>query len=223
MPRQLEDIVVSTIASPDLQDGLADLAEVGLDQLLASGVLRDVPVLGTFVNAVRAAGHVRDALLVRKLARFFAALNKVPLHERERFCHSLGSRADQRRVGEALLLLLDRLDDMAKPEIVARVFRAFIRGEIDRVQFGLMSAAIDRLHVSRMSTLLEFYEKTDTRVACGSVGVEAYQEFSFVGLAQLSIGSNGAGWFDPAMAGGAGAYVQNDLGRLLAGILRRDS
>ena len=49
---------------------------------------------------------------------------------------------ERRRVGEALLLLLDRLDDMGKPELVARVFRALIRGQVDRPTFQLMGSAI---------------------------------------------------------------------------------
>src|SRR5450759_5011905 len=114
MEQTLEDAVVATIGSPDLQDGLAELGEVGLDHIMSDGVLRDVPILGILLNTVRAAGHVRDALFVRKLARFFQALDKVPFEQRQAFCASLGSTSERRRVGKALLLLLDRLDDMSK-------------------------------------------------------------------------------------------------------------
>jgi hypothetical protein len=221
MKTNLESVVVSTIASPDLQDGIADLAEVGLDQLLTDGVLNDVPVVGTLAKAIRTAGRVRDALLVRKLAKFFQALSKVSLDERQAFYTSLGSESDRRRVGEALLLLLERLDDMAKPELVARVFRALIRREIDRAQFDRMASAIDRIHLSRLPTLLQFYAQPDQQFDTGSEDAEAYQELAFVGLVRLSVRIS-SGMFDPAMAGGSATYVQNQLGTLLAGILTRD-
>jgi hypothetical protein len=222
MEKTLEDAVVTAIGSPDLQEGLAELGEVGLDHIMSDGVLRDVPILGTLLNTVRAAGHVRDALFVRKLARFFQALDKVPFEQRQAFCASLGSTTERRRVGEALLLLLDRLDDMSKPELVARAFRAYMRGEIDRRQFELLASAIDRCHLSHLHTLEQFYSEPDQRVDSGSANIEAYQEFAFIGLARLHVGSNGGGWFSPKMAGGSGTYVQNQLGRLFVEILKRD-
>ena len=69
------------------------------------------------IGVIRAAGSVRDPLLAKKLGRFLFALQSVPLDERQAFHDSLMDRADRRRVGEALLLLLDRLDDMDKPEL----------------------------------------------------------------------------------------------------------
>ena len=60
-------------------------------------------------------------------------------------------------MGEALLLLLDRLDDMQKPELVARFFCALMRGEIDRTTFQQMATAVDRLLIAHLSPLVAFY------------------------------------------------------------------
>jgi hypothetical protein len=47
------------------------------------------------------------------------------------------------KLGETLVLLLDRLDDMEKPHMVAQVFAAFVRGKITFEVFRRLAAAID--------------------------------------------------------------------------------
>ena len=153
----VEGQVVELIRSQDLQDGLASLAEAGIDQLLHDGFLRDVPILGSVVGVIRTAGTIRGLLLAKKLGRFLSALQSVPHAERQAFYDSLGDRAERNRVGEALLLLLDRLDDMEKPELIERLFRAVIRSEIDRKTFQLMATAVDRLFMPHLAELVSFY------------------------------------------------------------------
>ena len=57
---RLEESLVASIRRPDLRDVLADVAEIGLDQLLEEGPLRDIPVLGTLLRLRSAWGGVRD-------------------------------------------------------------------------------------------------------------------------------------------------------------------
>jgi hypothetical protein len=65
--QNLEESLVRSIAKPNLTELAADLAEVGLDQLLQEGVLRDIPVLGTLVGLYRTVGIVRDRLFATKV------------------------------------------------------------------------------------------------------------------------------------------------------------
>jgi len=218
---RVEEGVVDLLRSADLQDAMAELAEAGIDQLLQEGFLRDVAVLGFVVGVIRTAGSVRDLLLAKKLGRFLLALQSVPLNERQAFHDSLSDRADRRRVGEALLLLLDRLDDMEKPALVAQLFRALIRGEIDRATFRQMATAVDRLLLTHIAPLVAFYssgERSAPRAAS-----DVFQALSMAGLVRVKARGNGGGLFDPQLAGAVIDYSRNELGERFVKILTHSS
>jgi hypothetical protein len=217
MKDALEGQIVELIRARDLQDGLASLAEAGIDQLLQDGFLRDVPILGSVVGVIRTAGTIRDLLLAKKLGRFLSVLQSVPQAERQAFHDSLADRAERNRVGEALLLLLDRLDDMDKPELIGRLFRAFIRSEIDRETFQLMATAVDRLFMPHLAELASFYSSGSAKVR--KKPVDVYQALAFAGLVQVEARGDGGGLIGPEFAGATIHYGQNELGALFVNII----
>jgi len=128
------------------KDSLIELLEVGFDALLKDGIARDIPVIGTLVALCGGVLSIRDWLFTKKLARFLVALDSVPHEERQAQLDRLASNPKERkRVGEHLILLIDRLNDMDKPELLARAFSALLDGRIDRQQFDGLAHAIDAI------------------------------------------------------------------------------
>jgi hypothetical protein len=137
---------------------LVDVTEVGLDQLLKEGVFREIPLLGSAVGVVKIYIHAKDWLLQRNLSRFRYHLQNIPEDKKQRFMNRL--REDntfRQRVGENLLLLLNRVNDIRKPELMANVFKAFVEGIIDDVTYQKLSTAVDRIRVHDLPGLTEFY------------------------------------------------------------------
>jgi hypothetical protein len=198
------DALVQALELPDLRDALVDVAEVGLDQLLDEGIVRDIPVLGVLARLRTTYGVIRDHLFVKKVARFLRELGAIPQAERMRFLDAIDSQADRRRLGDALVLLLDRLDDMDKPELLARLFGSYVRGRCDLASFRRLSTALDRLPLVTLPALAAFYgQPTDRGVQEG----EYLEQFAFAGLVEAR--------YHVIRAGGAGGgYFQNALGRL---------
>lgn len=218
----VEGELVELIRTQDLQDSIANLAEAGIDQLLQDGFLREVPILGSMLGVIRAAGTIRGVLLAKKLGRFLTALQSVPQAEREAFHASLGNRADRRKVGEALLLLLDRLDDMEKPELVGRLFRAMMRSEIDRETFQLLATAVDRLFMPHLAALASFYagNPADGQAA---PSLDVCQALAFAGLVRVEARGDGGGMVGPEFAGATIYYKGNQLGELFVKIIARNA
>ena len=123
---------------------LLDTFEYGLDALLEEGTLRDVPVLGSALGAYRSGRAVRDYLFVRKLYRFLNELDGLDEEEIAAMKERLENAKESKRVGEQLLLLLDRMDDFDKPTFLARAFLAYLRGRIAYEDFGRIGRAVDR-------------------------------------------------------------------------------
>jgi hypothetical protein len=176
-----EENILQLIAMPQNCDAFANLAEAGIDQLLQDGFLRDVPVLGSMIGVIRAAGGIRNLLLTKKLGQFLRSIQSIPLEDRQRYCETLRDRSERQRQGEALLLLLDRLDAMEKPELVGK---AFVLGEIDSRQFRSLSSAIDRLPIQHLPDLIGFY--ADTRNP-RQIDNDVAQALSYAGLVRPAI------------------------------------
>jgi hypothetical protein len=140
--------LLRVLASQDAIESIAALAEVPLDRLISDGLVREIPVLSALVAMGRIGLQVRDALFVKKLARFLAPLARIRECDRARMLEALAQDASaRRRTGEHLILLIERQADLEKPAILASVFEAYLRGAFDWIRFKELASAIDACFV----------------------------------------------------------------------------
>lgn len=152
VPEQIIDGVVDE----NLSSLGADIAEVGLDTLLKNGFLKDLPVVGIIFKSLHAAKNIHDRMFIAKVARFMLSLKDVSEKDRERFKERLMQDPKfKKKVGETLCLVLERLDDVDKPEILARVFKAYLADKIGFSDFRRLASAID---IAFIDDLREFAE-----------------------------------------------------------------
>lgn len=187
-----------------LSDLTVDITESLFDQLLQEGLLRDIPVVSSLVNLAKAGVDAANYLFLRKTIRFLLHLKDVPEEERRRFVDQLDTDEKlKRRVGENLFLLLHRLDDMQKPELLGRIFRAFVVGKIDYVTYQKLSTTVDRIKVYSIPYLLEFYSDQPTPESSDD---ETLQDLAFCGLVNIPKAEG--------LVFGRSGYAGNELGRL---------
>lgn len=127
----------------------AEYAELGLDSLIESEALKAIPVVASLLNMTKAIGGVRDWLFKRKVLRFLGSAAATP-EAHAKFALEYSDRKARRRVGEALLLLLDKADDMIKADMLGRLFARFVMAEIDE---AIMMEAARRLSAIEIEDL----------------------------------------------------------------------
>ena len=66
--QKISDSLEEALTHPGLQDSAAALAEIALDSLLDPGLVKDVPIVGTFVALTRATLAIRDRLFLKSLS-----------------------------------------------------------------------------------------------------------------------------------------------------------
>lgn len=198
------------LISPDgLVDLTSEVGEFAIDSLLNDGALRDFPILGSAIGLARVARSVRDQLFLRKVAGFLGPLSNVPSRERDRFANDLAVDAKERdRAGENLLLLLERLDDAAKPEMIGKIYLAYLSSWISWRDLRLLCGAVDRLQVTYLDNFKDYYS------AGGGARPDplALQHLANIGFLRVDFGSG-------AINSGGGSYVKSDLGALALEIL----
>jgi len=208
---RLQDRIVESIYSPKLTEVAKDIGEVALDSLLDDGILKDLPIIGTIVSVFNGAMDIRDRIFIAKIARFLFRLSDVPIEQRrlfeERTC---ANQKLKRKVGMTLALLLDRLDDIEKPDFVAWCFGAYLNDTITFEVFRRMSSAIDIAFVEDLKAIC----KEDINQAIGEDN--SLSNMSRTGFVEFRAGGIEGPWKEM----GSIKYSLSPLGLQFVGIVR---
>lgn len=162
--------MIATLKSDEAIAVASEVAEAAIDAQLAEGVLREVPVVGTVLAVARAGSNIRDAIFVRKLLKFLRDFRATSQEERDAMIGRLEADPDYgRSVGQHLTDLLEKIDSHRKPAMLALVFLAYMRGQIDARMLNRLNHAIETLpfyeidSIRRVHETFKREEKTDER------------------------------------------------------------
>jgi hypothetical protein len=154
--KNLETSLADAVASPRLGDLLIDIADVGIDKAISSGLLDAIPVFGVLSGAWKAKRDIQKELFVRKILRFLSALNTTDHADRAKFSENLRREGKSAQFGEAILLILDRIDDTEKPSIIGRILAAHVRGEYDYATAMRLAAIVNRCYIQDLQLMKSF-------------------------------------------------------------------
>jgi hypothetical protein len=176
----LEQSLMTTLKESNLRQIPEDALELAIDSLLTGGLLREIPVVSIITGMIRTGASIRDRLFLKKLLLFLRQLADIDPTDREQMISRLEEDPkERRRVGENLVLLLDRLDRVEKAEMVGKAFRAFCMGAIDRYTLDRLTTVIDRILLIDVAQLRRFCLEWETSPPDGTI----QQNFINVGLA----------------------------------------
>lgn len=148
--------IIDVVASDNINDVTTTMLDASLTPILEGSVLEEIPLVGVFFKLFKAGYAIRERLFVRKLGKFLLELNTVPLEEREKFIYEINNDPElKQKVGENLLLLIDRLDDVEKASVVGKLFQFFVRGMIDHDTYRRYAAVVDKAHLPDLKGLFK--------------------------------------------------------------------
>jgi len=151
--------LIETIKSSELPEIGQDITEVALDSLLNDGALKDIPIISTIVGTSKTIRAIRDYFLIRKIWSFLQGIKGIGKKEKSKFIKDMkGDKKHSREVGEKLIMLLDRLDDLSKPEMIAKLFKAHLKNKITLNDFFRFSSIIERVFINDLTGLLKLLD-----------------------------------------------------------------
>jgi len=146
--------IVRGACNPEAKSLAVDLSEIALDSLLEEGILKEIPVLKSIIACRKTWQAVHDQLFLRKVAGFVLACPKFTEAEKNKFLDEvLREPKAMKQLGDALVLILDKLDDLEKAPMVKKVFAAYVRGHIDYSDFRRLGAGIDSAFVGDLKII----------------------------------------------------------------------
>ena len=177
--------------SNDFKSVSVDIGELTLDSFLESGILKDIPFFSSFAKVASIGKSIPELLFAKKVLKFLIELDKIPHHKRISFLSRIEHDPKfENRVGEQLLLFIDRMDDIEKTTLLAKVFSKYILEVIDYEMFVRLSTVIDKSLLSDLMRLKDYDSNKDssyTTLSLVNVGL-LYQSVSDGGTDSVSGG-----------------------------------
>ena len=155
-----------TISNSELKDLSVDIIEVFTDNFLEEGIIKELPFIKTIYSIYNTGITIKDKLLIKKLLYFLKEFKDVDTKKRLELINEIDrSETYKTKVAEKLILIIDRVDEYEKAEIVGKLFKAFLKGIIDYDSFIRCSKIVENVVpedlYSFISTKIEKYELVD--------------------------------------------------------------
>ncbi len=146
----------------DVTSLATDLAEPALDALLDSGVVKEIPVLGAMLKIVQITASIPNLIFSKKVQRFVDAAYSNPEMKKGILGKIESSDEKRRTAGEAVVMALDRSDDLEKASIIGWMFSIYLIGKLDLVLFRRLCRAVDLAFVDDLKNF-SFMRRTRER------------------------------------------------------------
>lgn len=173
----------------------------------ALALLNEVPFFGIIQAAFESVRNIRDAVFMHKVNQFLYATGDISEKDKEEFLRKLESAGKKEELGTALLLLIEKADEIKKPLYIGRIMAAHMRGEIDYDTTLRLCYIISRSYTVDLKLLVGFQD-----------GVQGDSETIADSLFSVGVLSNDG--VDGGMIteeGSSGTiYSVNEYGRLIA-------
>jgi hypothetical protein len=133
----------------------AEAAEIVAD-VISSETVAAIPVVGTAFSVVRAMDAIRERILQQKLLAFLKEPSLAKAAEARRLRNAIYQDEEKAaQIGTTLLLVLDKVTDLKKPELLGKVYAAYLSDEIDAESVLRLAHAIDMAATWDLVTFIE--------------------------------------------------------------------
>ena len=124
----------------------SDLAEVGLDAVMEDGILKDIPIVSTAIAIYKIGSSIKERHSIKKLLVFLNEINNGIADEQKRKEYQRKFQRNEKfrnQEVEYLLVLIDRYTSYDKPKLLAKLYLAYLKGDIAWVEFVKYAEVID--------------------------------------------------------------------------------
>lgn len=150
----LENGIIDIIGVEKLYDLSSDYLELGLDTLFKSDLAKDIPVFATIYKIFKVGVDMKNQLFLKKLFKFLYHLKHVSPRERSKFVENANKDVSKKQeIGLKLIMLIEKLDDFNKPQILSNLLIASIKEEISTDDFLRLSSIVANTYIGDLIIL----------------------------------------------------------------------
>jgi hypothetical protein len=132
----------------------SDILEYGIDFFTENEIVKDFPILGTVIKIGFTVKSISDRIFLKKIERFLFQFDLIKETELQNYIGKTLDDKERQKVGENLLLIIDRLSDLEKPTYLSICFYGYLSNKISLDIFLSLGQAIDSCHISDLTEFI---------------------------------------------------------------------
>ena len=137
-------------------DTLTDYLEVGIDSFIEDGILKDIPIIKSITAGLKLAKNIHDRNLLKQTLSFIGELNNGTISEEQLNEYKSTIENNSKKCEEELgrvLLYLNSFIDKEKSFMLAKLFKQYIKQDINWNEFCEFAEIINRLFIQDLQIL----------------------------------------------------------------------
>lgn len=138
-----------------LEAGLEDI-ECFSDLYLDNEAISAIPIIGTAIKVCKGLDDIRSRSFVAKIAAFVTEPSLQKLDIKEKLKQKIKSPEEAKKIGETLFFVLEKITDLEKPAILAKIFVGYLDGIISSDDLRRLSQAVDLAFIDDLNELLKY-------------------------------------------------------------------
>ena len=142
----IEKGLITTLKNDDIESVCKEFSELAIDSFLEEGLCKDIPIINSVVGLARAGFSIRDRLFIEKVIRFINPLGQYSNEDRKIFLENLDQKELEKAIS-SIVLYLERMDSLEKPEMLGKVFESYMKGEVTFKSMMYFAHFIDSVFV----------------------------------------------------------------------------
>ncbi|KOY87380.1 hypothetical protein AD998_15615 [bacterium 336/3] len=195
--------LLKTLKTSDLKDVTKDITESGIDLLIKNEILKEIPIIKSIVGVFKLGISIKDMFFLKKLLRFLNEINDTTLEERANIINKIEQNPQYtHNLGENLILLIDKLDDLDKANIIGKLFKSVLEQRIDIITFQRICHAVNGIFIHDIYELHKLWKGENIvhdiknnlfiygfmkRKSFGQVALDGSNEFEINSLGKILI------------------------------------
>ena len=147
-----------------LEDGIRDIAEIGIDSVLNDGLLKDLPIFSVLFGTIRTVKSIRERNFLKNTALFIYELNakKIDAKKIAQYKEKLKDNAVAEQELGRVLIILDQYIDTLKSKELGKLFRRYVDQEYSWGKFCELSDILGRLFIDDFAYLKEIIKAPES-------------------------------------------------------------
>jgi hypothetical protein len=129
------------------------LAESAGDLFFKGGILDGIPVVGGLLKTLKAGISIREYFFAKKLLTFLVGIHQADKENRRKFREKMDREETFRKVSEHLLVILDKIEDLEKATLIAKIFMCLLNDDINYTTFRYYSGIVAKAFIDDLKTL----------------------------------------------------------------------
>ena len=168
------------------------------DFLTDNEIVKTIPLVKHIYSGYTAFSKLMEKAEIKKLLIFFSEVNKISDQQRKELIEKMeGSKKHKRQTFERVVLIVQRLDETEKAQILGKLFTNYLLRNISQVIFFRLSFAVDKTFLSSLIALKKLEDSNKIPSGYNAVFVSnefrdelLNKELTYVGLMTETIKAN---------------------------------